>query len=140
MPKRVFDANILISHFQQLRPLDGKGERDAEDWARTLITSRNGDAILSPVEVEFLCGVVNQHEMRLREAYLRAFKVVDDHKTLAHDWDEARRLAKHAGFQAEPRELGDCLISAISDRLNLELVTEDRGLIRQRGRTRHRRP
>jgi hypothetical protein len=34
----------------------------------------------------------------------------------------------------------DCLISAISDRLNLELVTEDKGLIRQRGRTRRRRP
>ena len=30
--------------------------------------------------------------------------------------------------------------SAISDRLNLEIVTEDKGLIRQRGRTRRRRP
>jgi predicted nucleic acid-binding protein len=140
MPKRVFDTNILISHFHQLRPLEGKGEREAEEWARSLISSRNGNAIVSPVEVEFLCGVVNQHEIRLREAYLRTFKVVDDHKTIPQDWDEARRLAKHAGFHAEPRDLGDCLISAISDRLNLELVTGDKGLIRQRGRTRRRRP
>ncbi len=82
MPKFSLDTNVLISHFNQLRPLDGKWENEAEQWARSLTSNRETNAILSPVEVEFLCGVVNRHEMRLREAYLRAFEVVDDHKTL----------------------------------------------------------
>jgi predicted nucleic acid-binding protein len=139
MPKYTLDTNVLIAHFNELRPLDGKGEDEVEAWARSLTSDRGTNAILSPVEVEFLCGVVNQHELRLHEAYLRVFEVVDDRKTLPQDWQEARRLAKHAGYQARPRDLGDCLISAISDRLHLEILSDDKGLIRQRGRTRRRR-
>lgn len=140
MRKRCLDTNVLIQHFHEFRPLDTKGERDAELWARTRIAKRDTDLILSPVVVEFLCGVLNQHEMRLREAFLRPFKVADQERTTPEDWREARRLAKHPGFQASPRDLGDCLITAIGSRLNLEIVTLDRGLVRQAGRTRQHRP
>jgi predicted nucleic acid-binding protein len=140
VPKRVLDTNILLAHFHRLRPLDGKREAEAENWARTLIEDKQSDAIVSPVEVEFLCGVLNEHERRLRECYLRPFRVIDDHKTLPQDWQEAKRLAKHPGFRASPRDLGDCLITAISDRLKHEVITDDKGLVRQRGRTRQRRP
>ncbi len=73
MPKFSLDTNVLISHFNQLRPLDGKGENEAEQWARSLTSNRETNAILSPVEVEFLCGVVNRHEMRL---YYQGFALV----------------------------------------------------------------
>ncbi len=139
MPKRVLDTNILITHFQQLRPLNDKGTGDAEEWARRLIKDKEADAIVSPIEVEFLCGVLNEHERRLRESYLRPFRVIDDRRTLPQDWQEARRVAKHPGFHTGPRDLGDCLITAISDRLNHEVITDDKGLLRQRGRTRQRR-
>ncbi|MBX6313108.1 MAG: type II toxin-antitoxin system VapC family toxin [Isosphaeraceae bacterium] len=140
MPKRVLDTNILITHFHLLRPLDGKGPGEAEDWARALIRDKASDAIVSPVEVEFLCGVLDEHERELREAYLRPFKVIDEHRTLPQDWQEARRLAKHPGFQASPRDLGDCLIVAIAERLKHVVVTLDKGLLRQQGRARQRRP
>ena len=105
-----------------------------------MIKDNDSKLILSPVEVEFLCGVVDEHEMRLREAFLRPFEVIDDHRTLPEDWKEARRLAKHPGYQPRSRDLGDCLLIAIAGRLHLEILTDDRGLKRQRGRTRQRRP
>lgn len=138
--KRVLDTNILIEHFQTMRPLDGKGADDALACAKQLIKDRDSDAIVSPVEVEFLCGVLNQPEMRLREAFLHAFRVIDDRKTLPQDWHEARRLAKHPGFHARPRDLGDCLIVAIAERLHHEIASFDKGVYEQRGRTRQRRP
>jgi predicted nucleic acid-binding protein len=139
MPTQTLDTNLLIDHFNRHRPLDGKSEKDAERWGRELIDDRDTKAILSPVEVEFLCGVVDEHEMRLREAFLRPFEVVDGHKTLPEDWKEARRVAKHPGYQPRSRDLGDCLLVAIASRLNLEIKTDDKGLKRQRGRTRQRR-
>jgi hypothetical protein len=140
MPKRVLDTNILFNHFQRLRPLEGRGTEDAEAWARDLISNKGTDAIVSPVEVGFLCGVIGQHEMRLREAYLLPFKIIDEHRTLPQDWQEARRLAKHPGYQPRSRDLGDCLVLAISDRLHHEVDSGDLGLRRQQGRTRQRRP
>jgi predicted nucleic acid-binding protein len=140
MPRQTLDTNILINHFNRHRPLDGKNEQDAESWAQVLIKDNDTKLILSPVEVEFLCGVVDEQEMRLREAFLRRFEVVDEHKTLPEDWQEARRVAKHPGYQPRSRDLGDCLLLGIANRLNLEIITDDKGLKRQRGRTRQRRP
>jgi predicted nucleic acid-binding protein len=140
MARQTYDTNILITHFHRHRPLDGKNEKDAEGWARVLIEDNDSKLILSPVEVEFLCGVVDEHEMRLREAFLRPFEVVDQRRTLPEDWKEARRLAKHPGYQPRSRDLGDCLLLAIAGRLNLQIIADDRGLKRQRGRTRQRRP
>ena len=140
MPKPVLDTNILIAHFQKFRPFDGKSPLDAEEWAKVLIADKETNAIVSPVEVEFLCGVLNQTETVLREGYLRAFRLIDDRKTLPADWEEARRVAKHPGFHAGPRDLGDCVIAAISERLHCAVISDDKGLSRQLGRTRLRRP
>jgi predicted nucleic acid-binding protein len=140
MRKRCLDTNVLIDHFlHSLKPLLGKSSKDAEASARSLIAARNTDIILSPTAVEFLCGILNQDEMRLREAFLKPFHVLDQGRTLPEDWEEARRFAKHAGHHARPRDLGDCLITAIADRLNLEVETDDKGLRTQKGRTRQKR-
>jgi predicted nucleic acid-binding protein len=137
--KRVLDTNILLAHFHRLRPLANKTPADAEEWARRLIADKEADAIVSPVEVEFLCGVLNQDERKLREGFLKPFRLIDEHRTLPEDWREAMRIAKHPGFHASKRDLGDCLIIAISDRLRHEVLTDDKGLKQQRGRTRQRR-
>lgn len=135
MPKRLFDTNILIADFHQIRPFAGKTPGDAEERAKRLIKDREADAILSPVVVEFLCGVLDQHERLLREGYLRPFRVVDELRTLPQDWKEAQRIAKHPGFKPRPRDLGDCLIIAVAGRIHYEVLTYDRGLRRQQGRT-----
>jgi predicted nucleic acid-binding protein len=139
MPKRVLDTNILMAHFHKLRPLDGKSPAASAEWAGRLMQDKESDAIVSPVVVEFLCGVLNQDERMLREGFLKAFRVIDGYRTLPEDWAEALRIAKHPGFHATPRDLGDCLITAISSRLRHEVLTDDKGLIQQRGRTRQRR-
>jgi predicted nucleic acid-binding protein len=140
MGKRCLDTNILINHFLRLRPLGNKTVRDAEAWAHALISERSANVILSPMVIEFLCGILDQNEVDLREAYLKPFLVMDRQRITVGDWREARRIAKYAGAQAKRRSLGDCLITAIADRLKLEIISEDQGLKRQRGRTRQRRP
>ncbi len=138
--KRCLDTNILIQHFKSWKPPEAKREKDAGAWAETLIEAYSTRIILSPTVVEFLCNVHNKDELRLREAYLDAFVVKDEEKTIPEDWREARRIAKHPGFQSKERDLGDCLIMAIAKRLGLDVQTEDKGLIRQHGRTRQQRP
>ena len=140
MAKRVLDTNILVTGFRELQPYASRRPADAERQAQGLLKSRDADGIVSPVEVEFLCGIVDRHQMELAEAYLEQFPVLDRGLTPVEDWSEARRLAKHIGYQAQPRDLGDCLITAIAARLRAEIVTDDKGLIRQQGRTRRRRP
>jgi predicted nucleic acid-binding protein len=141
MHRRVLDTNVLIEDFRGLKPYAEKGPQDARDRAKALIKLKNTNAILAPIEVEFLVGLVDRQEAVLAEAYLAEFTVIDDHKTLPQDWEEARRVAKHIGHHARPRSLGDCLIIAICERLNYDRpVTSDRGLQRQQGRTRQRRP
>jgi len=106
-----------------------------------LIKDKETDAILSPIEIEFLVGVVDRHEMELAEAFLGEFHIIDGHNTLPQDWEEARRVARHIGYHATPRDLGDCLIIAICERLRYDPpFSKDRGLQRQHGRTRQRRP
>jgi predicted nucleic acid-binding protein len=139
MRKKVLDTNILIAHWRRFAPYADKRPSDAEQWARSLIEGRETDAIVSPVAIEFLCKKVDRHQLELAEAFLNVFRIIDEGKLVPQDWQEARRLAKHAGPRARERDLGDCLISAIADRLNHDLITDDKDLIRQRGRTRRRR-
>jgi predicted nucleic acid-binding protein len=140
MVRRVLDTNVLIEDFRGLQPYAEKKTQQARTRAQALIHDKNTKAILSPIEIEFLGGICDRHEMELAEAYLAEFQVIDEHKTLPQDWEEARRVAKHIGHNTGPRQLGDCLIIAICNRLRYELpISKDRGLRRQLGRTRHRR-
>jgi hypothetical protein len=141
MVRRVLDTNILIEDFRGLQPYTEKKAQQASIRAQALIKDKGTKAIVSPVEIEFLGGIRDRHEMALAEAYLAEFHVIDERKTLPQDWEEARRVAKHIGHNAGSRQLGDCLIIAICTRLRYELpISKDRGLRRQLGRTRQRRP
>jgi len=139
MPKRNFDSNRLFDQFRRLKPYAGQSPADAKRCAGELIEPFGTDAIVSPVEIEFLAGIVDPHEMDLAEAFLQRFRIIDERRTPPEDWLEARRIAKHVVRNSGRRDLGDCLIAAIADRLHHEVLTKDRGLIQQQGRTRQRR-
>lgn len=155
MPKRILDTNVLITHFRRLGPLKEKSPAEAADWGRKLIDDKGTKAIVLPVVVEILAGVRDSHELALTEAYLGTFLVIDEKKGTPPDcWEEAKRIAKRIprypselprskgkrarqqNLKAASRDFGDCLIIAIANKMGFEVLTDDKGLIRQSGRTR----
>ena len=128
MRKLVLDTSVLINHWRRCRsgrPLQEISVAEAENWAQRLADIEHSDALVTPVVLEFLCGVVDRHEMRLARAFLRRFRPIDSGKTLVSDWREALRLAERVPGNRRPRDLGDCLIKAIANRLNHEVRTHD---------------
>lgn len=95
---------------------------------------------MTPVAIEFICGVVDRHEMDLSRAYLGVFEVVDGGVIKESDWAEARRLAERIPTDPVPRDLGDCLIRAIAIRLGYEVFSFDGGMPRAAASKRRRDP
>jgi predicted nucleic acid-binding protein len=143
MRKRVLDSSMLISHWHKCRAasLAMNTTAQARDWANRLIAFYNTDAIVTPVYLEMVAGVRNRHELELTRAYLGAFRCIDERRILPSDWDEAVRLAERyprrrkrrgrrrtpdAEENPKPRDLGDCLIRAIADRLKHDVETLDK--------------
>src|SRR4029079_1597469 len=97
----------------------------ATAWAEGLIEVYNTDLIASPILIEFLCGVENGADLVIRLAYLKPFRTIDEGSIPRDDWKEAERIAKRVPPRGGRRKLGDCLIKAISERLNCDVVTAD---------------
>ena len=57
--------------------------------ARQLIEIEQSDATVTPVLLEFLCGIGDKREMILARAFLKLFKAIDNRRTLQGDWQEA---------------------------------------------------
>ncbi len=137
----------------ELKKLDSDSTRaDAERLARKLIEVFDTKAIVSPLEIEVLAGVRDPHELELTEVFLEQFELIDHRDIPPQDWEEAKRIAKRVvkydrdvsrrhrkrRRQANPktklRQLGDCLITAIANRLHYEPITDDKSMERQAGR------
>src|SRR5262245_33876297 len=129
MKKVILDTNILIAHWRRHFTCPRKKHRakDAERWARELIKARQTDAIVTPVYVEMVCGALDQHELHLTLVFLDRFRRVDEGAIPPQDWQNAIQMAEKVSRGAEPRDLGDCLIRAIANRLGYEVKTEDHG-------------
>ena len=128
MPRRVLDTNILINHWgDKLRSQrrEELSETMAQQWARELIALTGAAAILTPVYLEYICGQTSATRVRLARAYLSVFEVADQGRILDDDWRRARQIAERVPRTGHRRQLGDCLIRAICDRLNLDLFTVD---------------
>jgi predicted nucleic acid-binding protein len=128
MGRRVLDTSILINHWN--RSFKGKSsnqiaKRQAVQCARRLIELQDTNAILSPIYVEYLCGPQGAGEVENARAYLDEFEIVDHGKILPVDWQESKRIAGRVSRSSAPRQMGDCLIRAICNRLNLEPFTRD---------------
>lgn len=124
---RILDTNVLITSWWHWRLWQRK-ESEVTEHARRLIGAYNTDLIASLVRIEFLCGAKGSENLKLCLAFLAPFRVVDDGQIPRQDrqdWLKAEQFAKHVGRHRRPRKLGDCLLQAISDRLNCEIVTAD---------------
>ena len=59
--------------------------------------------------------------------YLEAEKLVDRQNIPPADCQEAQRLSQRVRRDGKRRQLGDCLIRAIANRLNFDVLTNDEG-------------
>lgn len=130
MAKRLFDTSVLIRHWRRRAADDQNATTDVvQRWARELIELHGTDAIVSPVLIVFLCGTTSSYELELARAYLAAFQVIDQLRTPPEDWKEAQRLAQRVPRDGQRRQLGDCLIRAIANRLKHDVISHDQGFV-----------
>jgi predicted nucleic acid-binding protein len=129
MKNTVLDTSILINHWRRKRqrPLERYRAADVRKWAKELIAFQDTDAIVTPVYLEMVAGVTNRHELDLTRAYLAEFQCIDERRILEEDWDDAIRRAQRVPASGRRRDLGDCLIRAIAERLNYDVQTSDLG-------------
>ncbi|MGD0139162.1 MAG: PIN domain-containing protein [Tepidisphaeraceae bacterium] len=128
MARRVLDTNVLINHWRRSFPLKGSNQiphRKAVACARSLIELQNSNAILSPIYIEYLCGPQSAGGVENARNYLDQFEIVDEGRILPEDWKESKRIAGRVSRNSAPRDMGDCLIRAICNRLNMDVVTLD---------------
>jgi predicted nucleic acid-binding protein len=125
------DTNVLIRHWRRSArgPLELLTVEQARKWATELIAIEECDAIVTPVALELICGARTNHEVRLAQAFLDVFRLIDGGKVTEGDWDEAHRLARRVPRGDRPRQLGDCLIQAIAKRLKFRVRTLDTGML-----------
>ncbi len=106
---------------------DGRGNADVQRWAQELIDLYDTDAIVTPVYVEMVGGATSRQQLELTKAYLSEFECIDAKVVTPADWVETIRLDQRVPARARPRDLGDCLIRAIANRLRHDVMTFDTG-------------
>ena len=131
---RLLDTSVLIAHWMHCLGDSGRVATadDVRRWAKELIGLHDSDVIASPVVVEFLAGVRSSDELRLAQAYLENFKVIDGGTMSVKDWEVAKQLAQRVPRDRKPRHLGDCLIAAIAQRFGLDVHSLDKRFPRRK--------
>lgn len=134
MPKRLFDTSLLIAHFNQFPEQEQKTPAALRDWGAKLVEIHSTDPVCSPVVIELLAGTRDQQELYLHLAFLSAFTSIDDGKIPPGDWQKAQQLAQRVPSKrsGRARDLGDCLIRAIADRLHCDVLALDKWFSRTR--------
>jgi hypothetical protein len=99
-------------------------------WSEQLIDLYGSRRIVTPVYIEMISGVTSSDELKLAQAYLTSFEIVDEGKISKADWDEAKNMAQRVASYVGKRQLGDYLIRTIAKRLNHEVLTLDKGFPR----------
>jgi len=99
-------------------------------WAEELIEIHDTNAIVTPVKIELLAGVMSQLEGERTRQYLACFDCVDKGDIRSQDWVDAERIASRVPHNPQPRQLGDCLIRAIANLLRYDVLTRDLGFPR----------
>lgn len=128
MPRRVLDTNILINHWGDRRrgaPHAEVRDADARQWGHDLIRLQGTNAILTPIHIEYLAGQRSARAVDLARTFLAAFEVVDHGRIIEQDWQNAARIAQRVPPDGSRRQMADCLIRAVCDRLHLDVFTAD---------------
>lgn len=96
MARKLLDTSVLIRYWRHRSgdSLKAKTIQDPGSWGKSLTELQGTDAIVTPVYLEFVAGVMSAHELKLAQEYLGQFKVVDGGNISASDWNEARRIAQ----------------------------------------------
>jgi predicted nucleic acid-binding protein len=94
-------------------------------WAGKLIDLHGSCRIPTPVYIEMVAGVTNADELKITQAYLDPFEIVDEGNLPKEDWKEAKFMAQRVSPKGGKRQLGDCLVRAIAKRLHCEVLTLD---------------
>lgn len=130
MANRVLDTNVLINIWRGQTPgiRRSDSEKSAQAAAEKWLRLSPDDVILTPVRMEFLVGARDRDELKMYDAFLDVFRVLDGGRVLPEDWKEAERYARRIPFDGRHRDAMDCLILAVCDRLNAELRTDDTGM------------
>jgi predicted nucleic acid-binding protein len=126
--RTILDTSVLIRHWNTGRgdtPLADVTERDVRGWADRLIELHQTKAIVTPVSVEMIAGVRSKHELKLLRAFLARFEVIDERRIPVQDWQETERIAQRVPRDGKPRQMGDCLIRAIANRLRCDVIAYD---------------
>lgn len=134
MRRRILDTNRLINHWGRCRARHGPraiSTERAKSWADELIEIEDAQTILTPIYIEYLCGQTTAEKVRLAQAFLNQFKIVDRGMIQDTDWQLATRIAARVRPSGGRRQMGDCLIRAVADRLGFEIRTGDRGFPRR---------
>jgi predicted nucleic acid-binding protein len=122
MAKRIIDTSYLISHWKAFPDPTGRTTENMRLWAEKFIAQYGTSLIVSPVYLEMVAGVTSSDELKLTHAYLDPFVIVDAGNIPKADWEEARRIAQRVAPNGGKRQLGDCLVRAIANRLNCDVV------------------
>jgi len=126
--KKILNTSILINHWGDCggNSPAGHSANEAAQWAARLVELRGIDAIVTPVYLEFVVGMLTAHQLELARAYLARFRIIDGGQVLPEDWVEARRIGERVPRKPRRRQMGDCLIQAIANRLRHDVDTADR--------------
>jgi predicted nucleic acid-binding protein len=127
MTKAVLDSSVLIGCWLQ-KGLAKRPAADARSAAAQLIELWDTDAIVSPVYIECVAGTKTGRELAAMRVFLAQFNVVDAWHVLPQDWKGALRFAERVPRDGKRRDLGDCLVRAIAERLNYDINTLDKRL------------
>lgn len=126
MANRIFDTSYLISHWRTFPKTSKRTLENMRLWSEKLIEQYGSRRIVTPVYIEMVAGVTSSAELKLAQAYLASFEIVDEGKIPKEDWDKAKYMAQRVAANGGKRQLGDCLVRAIANRLNCEVLTADR--------------
>ncbi len=94
-------------------------------WAADLIAFYGSNAIVTPIYLEVVGGVTDRRELALTLVFLGRFRCVDERDIPADDWRDAERIARRIPRKRTPRDMGDCVIRAIANRLKYAVHTFD---------------
>jgi predicted nucleic acid-binding protein len=127
MAKKVLDTSVLLHHWGKCggNSTADRGVDEAKDWGKELVGLHDTDAIVTPVYLEMVVGVLSAHQLDLMRAFLGQFQIIDNWNVTVEDWKEARRLGERVPRDGCRRQLGDCLIRAIANRLRHDVIAFD---------------
>jgi predicted nucleic acid-binding protein len=126
MSRRILDTSVLCRHWRVKRAKAKSFDLAAvQRWARELIDVRETDAVVTPVEIEFVAGAQSARELKLLQTFLACFKNLDQGRISPADWEKAREPAGRVPPDGTPRKLGDCLIYALAIRFRCEVDAHD---------------